>query len=255
MWIKSPLSVEALFVFGVFLAVLIASAVAHAGPVSKASTPASVAGVKLDGFQISGLQLASRDDRPAEEGGTALRFTDEDGQVRVVVRVVVAADHAGARRFVELEQSAISTHLAERTGSPHGEPTFTDAKETLIIAAVANLAYSIRLVEPVEGDSPKGSSADEIASELRARIVSGVPSFPIPTVSVPTELSAEEGAPIRIDPRSGTEVRVRAEGGYIEGVSQSLVLRPFAAGRVVLIATAVDALGRVGETRLELLAR
>ncbi|MGA9521798.1 MAG: hypothetical protein WBV82_10050 [Myxococcaceae bacterium] len=249
MWIKSRRSNDA----RVVLAVLLAGSVALADSGSKASMPASVAGLKLEGLRLPGLHLSSREDRPLEEGGTVLRFADEGEQVRAVVRVAVAADHLGARRFLDFELSAISKHLIASTGSKHGEPAFTDDKETLIIAAVANLAYSVRLIDPAE--SAGLPSAQEIAAELRDRIVPGTPSFPLPAVSIPVEVDADEGARVRVDPQPGTDVRLRAEGGYIQAHPDGPVLRPFAPGPIVLIATSVDELGRVGVKRLELQAR
>ncbi len=162
-------------------------------------------------------------------------------------------NHPGARRFLEFELSAISRHLIAPTGSKHGEPAYTDDKETLIIAAVANLAYSVRLVDPAE--SAGLPSAQQIAKELRERIVPGTPLFPLPAVSIPAELDADEGARVQVDSRSGTDVRLLAEGGYIQAHPEGPVLRPFAPGPVTLIVTAVDELGRVGVKRLELQAR
>ncbi|MGA9521365.1 MAG: hypothetical protein WBV82_07875, partial [Myxococcaceae bacterium] len=65
----------------------------------------------------------------------------------------------------------------------------------------------------------------------------------------------DEGARVRVDPRPGMNVRLRAEGGYIQPHPDGPVLRPFAPGTVVLFATSVDELGRVGVKRLKLQAR
>jgi hypothetical protein len=240
MWIKSRRCADARFMF----AALLVGTVAWTAP-----RPASVAGVKLEGFHIPGLHLVAREDHPVEEGGVTLSYADAEGEVRAVVRVAVAADHLGARRFVEREQSAISTYLAEKSGAEYGDPAFIDANASLIIAAVANLGYSVRLTAPLH------ATGSAIAAELRARIVAGVPSFPVPAVSVPAEADAKEGARVRVDPRPGTQVRLRAEGAWVQAHPDGPVLRPFAPGKVEVIAIAVDALGRVGVQRLEVQAR
>ena len=110
-----------------------------------------------------------------------------------------------------------------------------------------NVAYS---VEVLEGSL---ASARAIASNVRRAFVSGAPTFPRATVSLPP--TVERSAPIAIAVPPGAHYRLAATGAYVAKGESGPVLRPFAKGPVSVTAIVSDELGRVTEVTATSLAR
>lgn len=202
------------------------------------------AGVRVDRLTPAGLSLHVRDDRAPAEGGVTLSYADAAKRVRVVLRVAVAPDAAGAKAFVERALRGVSGALAP---SDADEVAFGDPSDRLLIAARGNVAYS---VEVLEGSL---ASARAIASNVRRAFVSGAPTFPRATVSLPP--TVERSAPIAIAVPPGAHYRLAATGAYVAKGESGPVLRPFAKGPVSVTAIVSDELGRVTEVTATSLAR
>lgn len=216
------------------------------------SVPAgSFAGVAIDKLAVPGLRLAAREDHTVDEGGVVLSYGDPAGEIRVVVKLAVARDAAAARHFVDVELHAIQATLPRASDPSFGDHAFADdggRGDSLVVGAAANVAWV------VHSDRPTAPSAADIVHSLRALAVEGVPSFPAPTVTLPSEVPLA-GAAFRVVAASGLTPRLRAEGAYVAHGKSAPVVRPFGPGPIAVIATAVDELGRVGATRIETVVR
>ncbi len=214
-------------------------------------TPSSAlsAGVRLDHVAPPGLALHARDDRAAAEGGVTLSFVDGASgagpkRVRVIVRLAVTPDAAGAKAFLERTLRGVSGALSP---SDADEVAFVDSSDRVVVAAHGNVAYT---VEVSEGSL---ASARTIAASVRRAFVAGTPAFPRATVTLPPVV--ERAAPIAVTVPAGARHRLSATGGYVARGESGPVLRPFAKGPVAVSAIVSDELGRVTEVRATALAR
>lgn len=203
-----------------------------------------VAGVALAKLVIPGLQLTGRSERTAADGGLVLSFADGTGAVRAVVQLAVFAEPTAARQELDAELHGVSSQLAPAADTTLGELTWVDdaGKGTaLVLAAQANLAYSVRVLD----QGPGVPTAAAIARVVRAAIVPGAPMFPAATVTLPSTLDARGGGEVRVTVNGGHPYKLRAEGGYITRAASGAVVRPLGPGQVTVHATVVDELARV----------
>jgi hypothetical protein len=218
-------------------------------------TPASgslLAGVALDKLALPGLHLVERDDRSVDDGGIVLSFADGNAHVRVVVTVAVAATEEAARKFVDVALHGVQITLPRAVDPAMGDYAFADDAgrgESLVVAAAGNVAWSAR----VDRDVPLMPRASEVVTALRALAAVGAPTFPVVTLSLPSEVRAS--APIAIAAPAGLTPRLRAEGAYVAHGKGAPLVRPFAPGPIAVVATVVDELGRVGIARATSTAR
>ncbi len=203
-----------------------------------------VAGVALAKLVIPGLQLAARSERAAADGGLVLSFADGTGAVRAVVQLAVFADAGAARQELDAELHGVSSQLGPAADATLGELTWVDdaGKGTaLVLAAQANLAYSVRVLD----QSPGVPTAAAIAAVVHSAIVPGPPQFPAATVTLPPTLDARGGGEVHVTVRGGHPYKLRADGGYIARAARGAVVRPLGPGQVTVHATVVDELARV----------
>lgn len=203
-----------------------------------------VAGVTLAKLVIPGLQLAARSERAAADGGLVLSFADGAGTVRAVVQLAVFADATAARQELDAELHGVSSQLSPAADATLGELTWVDdaGKGTaLVLAAQANLAYSVRVLDTIPGVP----TAATIAGVIQSAIVPGPPVFPAATVTLPPTLDARGGGEVRVAVRGGHPYKLRAEGGYIARAESGAVVHPLGPGQVTVHATVVDELARV----------
>ena len=100
--------------------------------VSSAPSKALYAGVAIDKLAIPGLHVRTRDDHAPERGGIMLAFADDQGDVRVVVRLAVAKDAAGARSFAQTIVRGVSGVLDP---SAIDEIAFAETADRYVVAA------------------------------------------------------------------------------------------------------------------------
>lgn len=213
-------------------------------PLSARPPGKPVAGVALARLVLPGLQLAARSERVAADGGLVLSFADGTGAVLAVVQLAVFADAGAARQELDAELHGVSAQLGPAAEATLGELAWVDdaGKGTALVLAVqANLAYSVRVLDP----SPGGLTAAAIAGVIRAAIVPGPPTFPAATVTLPPTLDARGGGEVRVAVRGGHPYKLRAEGGYIARAASGAVVHPLGPGPVTVHATVVDELARV----------
>lgn len=202
-----------------------------------------VAGIALAKLTLPGLQLRARSEHAAADGGIVLSFAERSGAVRVLIHLAVFAEAEAARQDVDAELHGVSTQLVPALDTTLGEVAWADdgGKGTaLVVAAQANLAYSVSVLDTVPG-----LSAAAIASLVRAAMVSGAPVFPAATVRLPAMIDSQKGGSVHLAIPSGSTYTLRAEGGYIAHGAAGPVVHPFAPGAVTVHATVVDGLGRV----------
>lgn len=211
-----------------------------------------LAGVALDKLAVPGLRLVARENHTPEDGGVVLSYGDPNGEVRAVIKVAVARDAAEARRFVDVELHGVQVTLPRAVDAAFGDQAFADDEgrgEALVIGAAANLAWVVH----VDRDRAPAPRAGEVVKALRALVVEGAPTFPAPTIALPATLPLT-GARFSVSAGPLTPA-LRAEGAYVAHGKSAPLLKPFGAGPVAVVATAVDELGRVGEARAEGVAR
>lgn len=198
----------------------------------------TLAGLRVDALSLEGLRLLEREDHTVEAGGISLIFGDT--APRVVIDVAVARDAKAARGFVDRKLRAVSSQLPAATDPSWGDYAFGDGG-ALVIGATQNIAWRVHAIA--------GFQARDAIAALRAQLVSGTPVYPTATLTVPANLT-HAGAALAIT--TSATYTLHAEGGYI---TPAAVLKPFASGPVVVIATLTDELGRVAEVRARTTAR
>src|SRR5256885_13836133 len=117
---------------------------------------APVAGVAIDRVVIPGLHVRTRKDRAPDRGGITLAYADDQNEVRVLVRIAVAPDAAGARAFAERVMRGVS-------GTP--DPN------RFVVEQNANVAYAIDVL-----GGP--TNAGDAAPTVKRPFVPGAPTFP-----------------------------------------------------------------------------
>ncbi len=203
-----------------------------------------LAGVEKSAIVIPGLTL--RDTVP-DDGGLVLTYVDGSSAVRAVLRLEVANDGEGARRFLDRQLHGISRVLPQIEGTALGDLVYGDeAGATIVLGTQANIAFDVRLV-----DDPNGAgavpTAKVIAGIVRAAMRPGAPTLPAPKVSLPTSISSKDGGDIAVTGVGASQTpQLRVEGGYVVHGAKGPVVRPFAAGPVTVRAIVVDELARVG---------
>jgi hypothetical protein len=208
------------------------------------SSATLLAGVKLESLVIAGLQLTARSESAPEDGGLVLSFSDGAGVVRAVVQLAVLPDASAARRVLLAELHGVSMPLGRAADSALGDLAWADVEgegASIIFATQANVAYSVKVLS-VEKGVPTASA---IARRIRRIMVAGAPLFPPLSVSLPSEISVQRGAELRIVAPGGHPYKVRADGAYIARGSAGPIVRPFGPGKVTVYATVTDELARV----------
>lgn len=206
-----------------------------------------LAGVALSRLALPGLQLHSRGEDAAEDGGVVLSYADRAGTVRVLVHVAVLPDVGLARRVLDEQLRGVSQPLSRALDPLLGDLAWADdgGRGTgLVLATQANLAYGVHIVES-GGDVP---SAASIAGQLRLAMVPGQPAFPAVSLTLPAVIDARAGAGVRVYVPGGQPYRLRATGAYVARGQAGPVVRPFAPGPVTVSAIAVSELGCVTVT-------
>lgn len=212
-------------------------------PASARPARSPVAGVELARLVLPGLRLSARSERAAQDGGLVLSFADGEGAVRARIHLAVFASASEAQKEVDAELHGVSTQLLPAADPTLGEPAWADdgGKGTaLLIAAQANVAYSVTVLQ----DLP-GLSAAAIAGLVRTAMVAGTPRFPAAAVTLPASIAVRQGEKVRVTVAGDAGYTLRAEGGYIARSATGPVVRPLGPGAVTVQATVVDALGRV----------
>ncbi len=210
-------------------------------PMPAAKAPAiTFAGIAAQRLAFSNLRVRGRNDRAPDQGGTTISLADDQSQVAVVVRFVVARDAKEARAFAWEVLRGISQPLSPSTID---EVAFADEGgkgDHVVVAARGNIAYSVSTL--------RGSfSAAAVAEQVKGAIVAGAPSFPRVRVKLASTID-KQGTAVAIDVPQGTTYRLRATGAYIARSKEKVEVRPFGPGRVEVTAIATDAFGRVTET-------
>ena len=222
-----------------------------------AATPtATVAGIDVGALSVPGLTLKVREDETPEDRGVVLSFADAAGDVRVVVRFAVTPAANDARSFLKRELHAVARVLPEVSDPALGDLAYADdgVGEVYVAGTIANVAYVVRTI-PNPNAPGAVPTAKSVAVDLHAKVVAGSPTLPTPGVSIPSEISAKDGAPIAVAPFAGQTPRLRAENAYVAHGSTGPVLKPFGPGKVAVIAVVADDLGRVGVARAEATAK
>lgn len=218
-----------------------------------ASIPTNtVAGVDVGAIVVPGLTSKLREDETPEDRGVVLSFADSAGDVRAVVRFAVTHTPAEARSFLDRELHAVARILPEAKNPALGDLAYADdgVGEVYVAGTIANVAYVVRTI-PNPNAPGAIPSARSIAIDLHAKVVSGTPTFPTPAVAIPHDFSAKDGAPITSSAPPGQALHLRAENAYVAHGALGPIVRPFAPGKVAVIAIVVDELGRVGVARAE----
>jgi hypothetical protein len=200
MWIRRPRSISELAAL-VALAALApreASADPPGAVAPAAPSRAMFAGIALDRLAIPGLHLRTRDDHTLDRGGIVMSFDDDQGRVRAVVRVAVAADASAARAFAERFLRGVSGAVES---SAIEEWAYADKAEALLVAARGNVAYAVEIV----GAGPRAST---IAEVVKRAFVTGAPSFPRATIILAPTIDLG-GAPVKIAVPAGATYRLR----------------------------------------------
>jgi hypothetical protein len=197
----------------------------------------TVAGVQLGELSFGAYRLLAREDHAIHDGGVILSYGD--AEVRLVVELAVAADSAGARRFVDDRLHAVSNQQPSLGDGAYGDYAFGDG-DAFAIGAAQNVAWVVRALD---GSAVR---AKEVVTELRKHVVAGAPTFPTATITLAPEIPLTGG---ELQVAAPGRFSVRAEGGYVAHGKSGPVLKPFGAGKVTAIVTSVDDLGRVSETR------
>lgn len=226
-------------------------------PKPAAAPTNTVAGIDVGAIGVSGLTLKFREDETPEDRGVVLSFTDGAGEVRAVIRFAVTPTSSDARSFLDRELHGVARVLPEVRDATLGDLAYADdgVGNVYVAATVANVAYVVRVI-PNANDVGAVPSAKIISADLRTKIVAGTPVFPKPAVAIPSKFSAKDGAPIALGTISGQSApHLRGENAYVAHGTSAPILRPFAPGRVALIAIAIDDFGRVGVTRVEATAK
>lgn len=258
----SLLSLRSLALFSIWLSA--AGAVADSSP-AQASAPSleaefratypndapsavtRLAGVALNRLALPGLQLHSRSDDAAEDGGVVLSYADRAGTVRVLVHVAVLPDVGLARRVLDEQLRGVSQPLSRALDPLLGDLAWADEGgrgAALVLATQANLAYGVHVLES-GNDVP---SAASIAGQLRLAMVPGQPVFPAVSLALPAVIDAKAGADLRVHVLGGQPYRLRATGAYVARGQAGSIVRPFAPGPVTVSAIAVSELGCVTVT-------
>lgn len=230
----------------------------HAASPTPATSSGSgpFAGVDLAAIAVPGLVLRERVDETVDDGGVSLSFADAQGTVRAVVRVAVGRDENEARGFLRRSLHAVARILPEVQDPALGDVAYANdgVGRFYVAAAAGNVAYVVRTI--ARASEPEvAPDARMLAALVRARMVPGIPQRPVPTLSLPPEVSLHDGASIVVGGTPGQGVHLRAEGAYVAHGATGPVVRPSAAGPIAVIALVADELGRVGEARAESLAR
>jgi hypothetical protein len=210
-----------------------------------AAAPASktvLAGVSIDRIAIPGLHVSTREERAPERGGITLAYADDQNEVRVLVRIAVAQDAAGARAFAERVLRGVSGALDPSTLD---ETAF--AGDRLVVAAHGNVAYSVEVL----GGATRAADVVEI---VKRAFVAGAPTFPRATMTLPPTMQ-RTGAPLAVAIPTGATHRLRVTGGYVARDGERHVVHPFDSGTVEVTAIVSDALGRVTEVSTKSVAR
>lgn len=203
-----------------------------------------LAGVALARLALPGLQLHSRSDEAADDGGVVLSYADRAGNVRVIVHIAVLPDVGLARRVLDTQLRGVSQPLLRAHDPLLGDLAWADdggRGGSLVLATQANLAYGVHVLES-GGDVP---SAASIAGQLRLAMVPGQPVFPQVAIALPATVNAKTGAEFRVYVPGGHPYQLRASGAYVARGQSGPLLRPFAPGPVTVFATAVSDLGCV----------
>ncbi|MEO7097052.1 MAG: hypothetical protein ABI175_27580, partial [Polyangiales bacterium] len=181
---------------------------------SMAAPPSTseLAGVDLASFVIPGLTLS---EKVEDDGGLVLTYVSTHGEVRAVVRLAVSRDAAEARKFLDHQLHGIARILPKATDAALGDLAFTDdGGDTIVVATIANIAYDVRAIQNTN-DPTVAPGATAIAKVLRASMRPGVPSFPAPTVTLPTTISVADGGEVTISGSKGQMPKLRAENAYV----------------------------------------
>lgn len=211
-----------------------------------ASAQGSLAGVEKSAIVVPGLVLQ---DTVADDGGLVFTYVDAAKTVRAIVRLEVATDADGARRFLDHQLHGIARILPALADASLGDLVYGDESgATIVLGTMANVAFDVRLVDA--GNAPdatgKTPSAKTIAGIVRAAMRPGVPMLPTPKVSLPAEVSVQTGAEVVLTGLAGQTPALRVDGGYVAHGSKGPILRPFAPGPITVRAIVVDELARVG---------
>lgn len=223
-------------------------------PLDAPSSATRLAGVALARLSLPGLQLSARSDEAADDGGVLLSFADRAGAVRVLVQIAVMPDVLWARRVLATELRGVSLPLSRALDPLLGDLVYADEGgrgSSLVLATQANIAYRVQLVE----GSAEIASAASIAGLVRTAMVVGAPSYPVVSLSLPAQIDAKSGAELRVQVPSGLPYALRADGAYVARGQGGPVIRPFAAGPIVVYATVTSELGCVSVTSLSSVAR
>lgn len=221
-------------------------------PTNVPSSTTPIAGVALSRFAVSGLAKSARSERAFDDGGIVLSLADRAGVVRVVVQLSVAPDASAARHVLDAELHGVSTALSRASDATLGDLSWADdggRGTTLVLGTQANLAYSVNVIAA----TPNLPTAAGIAQLLRKAMVQGAPAFPAASVSVPQAIDKKQGGIVSVSVPGGYPYTLRADGGYIARKNNAekgqAIVRPFAAGPVIVYATIVDDLSRVTVAR------
>jgi hypothetical protein len=220
---------------------------------SSAAAPAGAtyAGVAIDRIVLPGLHVRTRDDHTPEHGGVTLAYADDQGQVRVVVRLAVARDAGAAKAFAQTILRGVSGTLVASAPDAAGTVAFTEGTDRLVVAARGNVAWDVEVV----GTPPVSDQASAVSDVVKAALVAGAPTFPRPTITLAPAVDRRAGAPVAVATPRGATFRLHATGAYVAHGREGMVLRPFAAGPIEVTAVVADALGRVTETTAKTTAR
>lgn len=221
-------------------------------PVTAPPSATIVAGVDVNAIFVPGLTLKERIDETMDDGGVALTYADAQGNVRAVVRLVVAPTSSDARLFLRRELHVVARVLPEMTHPSLGDLVYGDdgVGQVFVAGTIANVGYVVRTI-PDPGKPGSVPTAKSIALDLRSKTVAGTPTFPTPSVSVPSTFTAKTGAPITVVASTAQTPHLRGENAYIAHASSGPVVMPFDKGKVAVIALVGDELGRVGVARAE----
>ncbi len=203
-----------------------------------------LAGVALSRLTLPGLQLHSRSDDAAEDGGVVLSYADRAGSVRLLIHIAVLPDVGLARRILDEQLHGVSQPLARALDPLLGDLAWADdggRGSGLVLATQANIAYGVHVLEA----GSDLQSAASIAGQLRLAMVPGQPLFPRLSLSLPAVIAAKQGAELRVEAQAGQPYRLRASGAYVARGAAGAIVRPFAPGPVTVYATAVSELGCV----------